>query len=192
MATRTIHQISDSTWFITFTCYGWLPLFDITSSHDLVYNWFKIIKTKYGIHICGFVIMPNHVHLLMYMKNENINLNNVIGNGKRFIAYEIVKRLQHFPSVLVQLANACTAQEKSKGQLHKVFEPSFDAKLVYNYNFFQQKLNYIHHNPVNGKWNLCNEFSDYEHSSASYYLDENQRHQGIITDYRELGWVESF
>ena len=31
--------------------------------------------------------------------------------------------------------------------------------------------NYIHHNPVIGKWNLCNEFTDYPHSSAAFYYD---------------------
>ena len=32
-----------------------------------------------------------------------------------------------------------------------------------------QKINYIHHNPVNGKWNLAKDFVSYEHSSASFY-----------------------
>jgi hypothetical protein len=30
-------------------------------------------------------------------------------------------------------------------------------------------LNYIHHNPVSGKWNLVNDYTDYEHSSVSFY-----------------------
>jgi hypothetical protein len=42
MAIRTKHKITDSTWFITFTCYNWLPLFEITQSYDLVYKWLKL------------------------------------------------------------------------------------------------------------------------------------------------------
>lgn len=74
-------------WFITFTCYNWLPLFDISQSYDLLYNWFKLIAHKYNIHTCGFVIMPNHVHCLLYLEDDKVNLNTVISNGKRFRLY---------------------------------------------------------------------------------------------------------
>ncbi len=52
------------------------------------------------------------------------------------------------------LHGAVTKTESKKGQVHKVFEESFDAKGIYNEKFFLQKLNYIHHNPVNdnGIW----------------------------------------
>ena len=33
----------------------------------------------------------------------------------------------------------------------------------------QQKLDYIHANPVKGKWQLAENFLDYPHSSAGYY-----------------------
>lgn len=187
MTVRTRHQINDSIWFITFTCYNWLPLFELTSSYDLVYNWLNLIKVKYGIHTCGFVIMPNHVHVLFCLSNHDINLNTVLGNGKRFMAYEIIKRLQvGNAGTLAQLANACTDKEKAKGQIHKVFEPSFDAKPVYTDVFLHQKLDYIHHNPVSGKWNLSVEYTDYSHSSAAFYKDALPHKEISITDYREL------
>ena len=187
MAIRTRHQINDSIWFITFTCYNWLPLFELTSSYDLVYNWLNLVKVKYGIYTCGFVIMPNHVHVLFRLSNHDINLNTVVSNGKRFMAYEIIKRLQvGNAGTLGQLANACTDKEKAKGQIHKVFEPSFDAKPVYTDVFLHQKLDYIHHNPVSGKWNLCVEYTDYSHSSAAFYKDALPHKEISITDYREL------
>jgi REP element-mobilizing transposase RayT len=193
MATRTHHQLTEATWFVTFTCYNWLPLFELTSSYNLVYSWIKLIKEKYLIETCGFVLMPNHVHLLLYVDNDNVNLNSVIGNGKRFMAYELVKRLKiHHPQVLLKLSSACTIQEKAKGQLHKVFEPSFDAKPVYTEAFLHQKLAYIHHNPVSGKWNLCADYTDYPHSSAAFYLDNKLHAEVMIKDYRELGWADSF
>ena len=67
------------------------------------------------------------------------------------------------------LAGEVTEREKKKGQLHKVFTDSFDAKGIYNEKFFNQKMNYIHLNPVSGKWQLVNDFTEYEHSSASFY-----------------------
>ena len=56
-----------------------------------------------------------------------------------------------------------------KNQLHKAFKDSFDAKAIFSDKFLIQKLDYIHHNPVSGKWNLIKDFTEYEHSSASSY-----------------------
>lgn len=186
MAIRTTHQITDSTWFITFTCYNWIPLFEITESYDLVYNWLKLADLKYKIKTLAFVIMPNHVHLLLYLTDEQVDLNKIISNAKRFMAYEIVQRLkqQENTNLLDTLALACTEKERAKGQLHKVFQPSFDAKPVYTIKFLYQKLDYIHQNPVNGKWNLCNEFIDYTHSSAAFYELEKPHTCLDIMDYR--------
>ena len=89
--------------------------------------------------------MPNHVHLLLHLTNLNLNLNTIMANGKRFMAYDLVKRLikQQHVDILSILERACTEKERAKGQLRKVFEPSFDAKPVYTLEFLYQKLDYI-------------------------------------------------
>lgn len=93
-----------------------------------------------------------------------------MANGKRFIAYELVKRLKAGHTVVArELENAVTEREKKKGQKHKVFEESFDAKPVHSREFLLQKVNYIHHNPVSKKWSLVSDYVNYEHSSASFY-----------------------
>mgnify|MGYP006177199011 FL=1 len=187
MAIKKNHDTSSKTWFITFTCFNWIPLFKITDSYDLVYDWLKIIKEKYFIETIAFVIMPNHVHLILHLNNSD-NLNKIISNGKRFMAYEITKRLksQNQNDILSILSKACSEVEKSKGQLHKTFEPSFDAKeIIYN-NFLLQKLNYIHNNPVAGKWQLAETFLDYEHSSVCFY-EKGLPHQKIeLKHYMDL------
>jgi REP element-mobilizing transposase RayT len=187
MVIRTKHQITDNGWFITFTCYNWMSLFELTQSYDLVYQWLNLANDKYQIKTLAFVIMPNHVHLLLYLEDETVNLNRVIANAKRFMAYKIIQRLkqQGNHSLLDTLASACTEKEKQKGQLHKAFQPSFDAKSVYTPDFLYQKLDYIHHNPVSGKWSLCNEFTDYAHSSAAFYELEKPNTFATITDYRD-------
>ena len=78
---------------------------------------------KYQIQTHGFVIMPNHVHILIRIENDLLNLNKIISNGKRFMAYELIKLLKvaNQNHVLNQLSSACTPLEISKGQLHKAF-----------------------------------------------------------------------
>ena len=88
MAIRTQHEINEDTWFVTFTCDNWLPLFELTNSYDLVYKWLKLIDDKYGIKTTGFVMMPNHVHVLLYLTKPDVNLNTIMANAKRFMAYD--------------------------------------------------------------------------------------------------------
>ena len=89
--------------------------------------------------------------------------------------------------MILKLSLACTADEKKKGQLHKVFEPSFDAKSVLTVRFLHQKLDYIHHNPTTGKWNLADNFIEYEHSSARFYETNSLHTKLILKHYLDLG-----
>ncbi len=52
---------------------------------------------------------------------------------------------------------------------HQVFHLSFDARKCFTEKMVEQKLDYIHHNPVSGKWNLVEDFSEFAHSTASFY-----------------------
>ena len=170
MSVKYKHADTYSMYFCTFTCYKWLPLIETTKSYDLVYNWFNILK-KERVSIVAYVIMPNHLHCILHFPEPNFDLNKIISNAKRFMAYEIVNRLEenHENALLQLLAASVTEREKKKGQLHKVFKNSFDAKPIFSDKFLVQKINYIHNNPVSGKWNLAKDFVSYVHSSASFY-----------------------
>jgi len=130
--------------------------------------------------------MPNHLHCVPYFKETGFDLNKIISNGKRFMAYEIINRLKEKGAngLLNILSGILTEREKKKGQLHKVFKDSFDAKAIFSDKFLTQKMDYIHHNPVSGKWNMVNDFTNYEHSSASFY------ESGISNHFTPLHYKE--
>ena len=94
MSTRTVHINEAALYYITFTCFQLLPLFELCNAYDTVYKWFDYLKEKYTIKTTAYIIMPNHVHCILFFPNENYNLNTIVSNGKRFIAYEIIKRLE--------------------------------------------------------------------------------------------------
>ncbi|MDQ6755915.1 MAG: hypothetical protein M3004_03180 [Bacteroidota bacterium] len=154
-----------------------MHLFELTNSYDMVYKWFNILKQE-KIEVIGYVIMPNHVHCILYFPETGFNLNKIISNGKRFMAYEIINRLENANDIqaLKILHDALTGRERKKNQLHKVFKDSFDAKAIFSEKFLIQKLNYIHNNPVSGKWKLAKDFVSYEHSSASFYEEGIAKH----------------
>lgn len=183
---------NDHTYFITFTCYNWLPLFEITSLYEHIYNWFDILIKKH-CQIIGYVIMPNHIHILVFISSKSGKIDTLIGNGKRFMAYQIVENLKRKNDfkTLNKLVKGLNINEIKKKKQHQVFEPSFDIKICYTNDFVQQKLDYIHLNPVSKKWKLTNDFREYEHSSAKFY-ELNLPCKTRITHWMDAGNYEEF
>ena len=163
-------QLADSIYYITFTCYKWKHLFRISLAYDAVYKWFDKLHEK-GISVFSYVIMPNHIQVIVHFPTMPKSLNTLIGNGKRFLAYDIINGLEKNKEFLLleDLQSAVSKRERTKGQRHKVFEESFDAKECQSMKFILEKIKYIHHNPVSNRWQLVKDFTDYEYSSASFY-----------------------
>jgi REP element-mobilizing transposase RayT len=157
-------------YFITITCHNWIPLFEIANAYQSVFNWFDALKRD-GNNIAAFVIMPNHIHVLIHIANTSKSVNQYVSNGKRFMAYEIVQKLRdrNLEHLLIHLKNNVNDTQKKLGKLHQVFEPSFECKVCATNAFTLQKLNYIHSNPIKGKWQLATHPIDYKYSSMKQY-----------------------
>jgi REP element-mobilizing transposase RayT len=169
MSVRTRQRTDGATFYCTFTCWQWLPLIERTNAYDHIYNWMHIARSK-GFRIFGFVIMPNHVHLVIHAP-EGSSINALLANAKRFLAYAIRDRLvtggEH--ALLEALGAAVRPCDPARGQRYRMFMPSSDIRECYDEAMIQQKLDYIHANPVKGKWMLAQNYLDYPHSSAGFY-----------------------
>ena len=96
--------------FITFICHQWLSLIEIINGYDVVYKWFDYLKSQ-GYYIVGYVVMPNHIHTLIGFKNTEKSINTIVGNGKRFMAYEISARLKQQNNISILAALAAAVNE---------------------------------------------------------------------------------
>ena len=145
-----------------------MPLLEVIQGYDVVYKWFDIL-VKSGNYILGYVLMPNHVHVLIGFKNSGIQLNKIIGSGKRFMSYDIMNRLQILDDkeCLSVLANSVSKSERNDGKRYRVWQKSFDWKECKSDKFIIQKLNYIHENPV--RQEIVGNPEDYLYSSAVDY-----------------------
>ena len=138
-----------------------------------------------GNDVLGFVIMSNHVHLLLHYANTKQSLNTIIGNGKRFIGYDIVKRLEEKEELVLlnQMKEAVRAKDSERNKKHQVWKGTFEVKQCRTEKFILQKLNYIHNNPCSGQWSLCEKSYQYPHSSARFY-------DGDKTGYRVKDYLD--
>ena len=141
MSVRSEIPNYNGVYFITVTNSHWLNLFEISQSYFTVYKWFDFLKCM-GHFIIGYVIIPNHLHTLIAFRNtQGQSINSIVGNGKRFMSYEIVMRLKEQKNeiVLKQLECFVDVTARRKGKLHDVFEPSFDWKMCDTEKFVDQK-----------------------------------------------------
>ncbi len=186
MTVKRNHTLSSIIYFVTITCIDFKNLIDETNLYDFILLQFNILN-KEGCFICGFVIMPNHFHFLLYIP-PSVQLNKRIGNMKRFMSYEIINRLNKMDNKtrLEQLSNHVSNSDSIKGKKHDVFIDSFDAKMCWGHDFIEQKLDYMHRNPIQGKWNLSEDVISYAWSSASFYLNHQNEKHPFLKDYRNI------
>ena len=171
MPVRREIPYNEGLYFITFTCYKWIQLIGYINGYDIVYGWFNYLKTQ-NHDIVGYVIMPNHVHVMISFSKTEKSINKIIGDGKRFMAYEIIKRLEKkgLKDMLKKLEKAVSGNDIKRGKKHEVWEESFAWKFCETEKFANQKLVYMHNNPCTERWKLVVDATKYEHSSARFYI----------------------
>jgi REP element-mobilizing transposase RayT len=176
-------------YFATFTCYQWLPLFRMLDAYDLVYSWMHMAHAK-GFRFLGYAIMPNHVHFLIRVP-EGGAMNTLLGNGKRLMAYELVQGLMRAgrEDVLLQLQQGLRPSDVARGQKHRVFTTSTDLVECFSGKMIEEKLRYIHANPVSKRWMLAEDAVEYPDSSFAFYVRGEQR-AAPLTAYHEFGFLD--
>ncbi len=116
MTVRSHQPDIETSYFCTFTNCNWIPLFEITGFYDKIYSWFDFL-VKRGDQIIGYVIMPNHLHAIIYLNKKSPIINKVIGEAKRLFSYSIVSKLKKsgHENIIIQLENSLSDYERKKG-----------------------------------------------------------------------------
>ena len=120
-----------------------MPLVDKVNGYDIAYKWFDYLKAL-GHSINAFVPIaigiPNHGHAVKSFIGTKQNINSIIGNGKRFMACEIIKWLKENNQIelLNLFANAMERKLKANNKKHEVWELSFDWKHCSSDNLYNR------------------------------------------------------
>ena len=128
--------------FVTFSCYRRLPLLKTVRARDIFVKELVKVRDEMGFHLLGYVVMPEHVHLLMSEPPKGTP-STVLQKLKRCVARKLRKRQRLMCAGQMRLAFAET------GEAPRAFwQARFYDFNVYSEGKRKEKLNYMHANPV--------------------------------------------
>jgi putative transposase len=130
--------------FLTFSCFHRRPNFATPTSRTTFESSLERVRQDYGLWVYGYVVMPEHVHLLV-SEPERDTLARAMQSLKQSVARRLALRAA---------------------------DPFWQAR-YYDFNVwgemkFVEKLRYIHRNPV--KRGLVAQPEDWAWSSFRHYL----------------------
>ena len=162
--------------FFTATCLNWQPLLLPDERKQILMDSLRFMVADNRIWLYGFVIMPNHIHLMWRRKDEWVN-KSTEQIFLKFTAQQIKYRLVE--STPAELENYRSTQ---RDRLYHFWERRPYKATMYNKKVARQKIDYMHYNPV--KAGLCESPMDYKFSSARYY-ELNEDNWGFIQNYAD-------
>ena len=164
----TSYHIKDETamYFLTFTVVGWIDIFSRKVYRNLIIDNLDYCRKNKGLELFAYIIMTNHIHLIARAK-EGYNLSEIIRDYKKFTSKEIKKLLddpiesrREWMKVLFARAG-----EWNKNNVDYQFWKQNNQPIeLYSNHIIDQKIDYIHNNPV--KAGFVSNPEDYIYSSA--------------------------
>ncbi len=145
--------------FVTFSCYHRHTYLRGSVAMDLFVDGLERIRVRYGLAVIGYVVMPEHVHLLVSEPRAGS-----LAVGLQALKLSIARRSerQHF------------------------WQARYYDFNVYSWHKRLEKLDYMHWNPV--KRGLVERMEDWRWSSYGFYRTGQQGrvliHSGWVDDYR--------
>jgi REP element-mobilizing transposase RayT len=160
--------------FITPTVVGWYDVFSRKVYKDIVIDSLKYCQEKKGLVVYAYVIMTNHIHLVVSAK-EGFRLSDIIRDFKKHTSKKIIKEI---------LSNQKESRQEWMLRLFKYYAKNNQNNKLYQFwkrdnhpielvlkDWLWQKINYIHQNPIRA--GVTSEDIGYLYSSARNYAGMN-------------------
>lgn len=165
-------------YFWTATINQWQYLLQEDRYKQVILDSLTYLSEKQKIDVLAFIIMPNHVHFIWRMKAMN---------GKEMPHVSFLKYTAHeFRKMLLTETKGRLAKYavQASNKEHEFWRRDSLAVHLYTPAVAEQKLNYIHRNPVSKHWRLADDPCDYIYSTANFY-DRGIKGFSFVKDLRE-------
>jgi putative transposase len=148
--------------FITFSCYRRLPLLQSARARDIFVRELGKARDELGFLLIGYVVMPEHVHLLM-SEPKSGTPSAVLQKLKLRVARRLRKRKKPVSGGQMELPFAEAGEP-----LRAFWQARYHDFNVYSEWKRLEKLKYMHGNPV--KRGLVRHPKDWPWSSWAFYV----------------------
>lgn len=160
----------DGTYFVTYAVVGWVDVFTRDVYRKIFIenlNWYS--KNK-GLVIYAWVLMTNHVHMILSRK-ERHKLEDIMRDLKKHTSVNTIKAIESNSTESRKLWMLKIFKEagiaNSQNTNYQFWQHGNHPVELYNNRLMEQKLDYIHENPI--KHGFVNKAENYDWSSAQDY-----------------------
>ena len=165
---RSRYKITDVTQphFITCTVLHWIPVFTRPETVTIILDSLRHLQ-KGSLILYAYVILENHLHIVA----QSEQLDKKIARFKFYTASQILLYLKqnNVKSILDQLAFYKKAHKSDRD--YQFWQEGIHPELIQTNEMMQQKINYVHNNPV--KRGYVDEAEHWRYSSARVYSGES-------------------
>ncbi|MDR9416677.1 MAG: transposase [Gracilimonas sp.] len=162
---RSRYKILDDRYpyFITSSIVEHYNILKFPNFRDIIINGLNFLTKERDIEINAYVIMHDHFHLIA--KGEDLGIH--MARFKSYTARRILDALdeRHLKEWLEKFRAAKRSHKKDRE--HQLWMEGIHPKQIMSHKMMEQKINYIHHNPV--KAGLVEKGSDWKFSSWGDY-----------------------
>ena len=164
--------------FFTASILKWKPLLLKEKYKAIIVQSLNFLVENKRVKVYGFVVMPNHIHLI-WKVGKGHELKNVQRDFMKFISQQILKDLRTNHAETHQ-----GFKVNLKDRQYQIWQRNPLSVDLFSRKVIEQKLDYVHNNPVQGKWLLSLDPISYKYSSASFY-EEADTHFTFLSHYME-------
>jgi REP element-mobilizing transposase RayT len=179
----TGYKIAEGTgaYYLTFQIVGWVDIFTRKAYRDIVIESLKYCQQNKGLELFAYVIMSNHIHLLA--RSQTGDLSGTIRDFKNFTSkrfLEIIENSQESRRDWMRMVFSYHGKFKDQ-QTNQIWTHENHAEHIYSQKFIEQKITYIHENPILA--GIVSKSYDYLYSSARNYADMDSVIDVIKVDF---------
>jgi putative transposase len=159
--------------FLTFSCFQHLALFENDAIKDKFVEVLEAVRRKTRFRLYAWVIMPDHVHLLIEPSLPDYPVATILKELKGSFANIVLRRWRELDAPILRRLR------DRKGKLHFWQLGGGYDRNVFTAEELIKYLNYIHWNPVERE--LVRDPVEWRWSSALWY-EREQAEGGLVMD----------
>ncbi len=161
---------TDELYFLTLTVVDWVDVFTRKELCEELITSLKYCQHHKGLVIYAWCLMPSHLHLVVSVNPGPYNLSDVMRDFKKFTSKRIIESINEIPESRLLRHFSFAGKYDPKIKNYKFWQEGLHPIELSSAKFIEQKINYIHENPVSA--GIVYKAEDYVLSSAAQYAGE--------------------